>query len=314
MAKTILVLGGLLAAELDTLAEHFQVLRLNPRDAEPEQLLQTHGREIVGLVSSPGIRVGAPLIEALPNLEIVSQFGVGVDNIDFAVTRKRGIAVTNTPDLVTNDTADIALTLMLGLARRAMEADLYVRVGKWPAGPLGLGTSLTGRKIGILGLGNIGKAIAKRAAAFEMNVLYHGRNRQADQPWRFVDSLPALAAESDFLVVSCPATAETQGIVNADILNALGPNGFLINIARGSIVDEEALLIALRNKDIAGAGLDVFVREPHVPEALVKMDNVVLLPHIGTATFETRTKMGRLVVDNLLAHFSGNPLLTPVKA
>lgn len=312
MTQSILLFGGLLPPEVALLSKHFNVLRFS-HDRDPEAVIRENRDDIVGVISVPSLGVSRSLIEALPNLEIISQFGVGIDNIDLAAAKERNIAVTNTPELVTNDTADIALALLLGVARRTMEADLFVRIGKWKNGSLGMSTSLTGKKAGILGLGRIGKAIAQRAAAFEMDILYHSRSEKEGVEYEYVPSVKELAEKSDFLICACPGTAETENIVNADILEALGSDGFLINIARGSVVDEDALLVALTNQQIAGAGLDVFKNEPHVPEALFKMDNVVLFPHIGTATIETRSQMGQLVLGNLLAHFKGEPLLTPVE-
>ncbi len=313
MARTILALGTLLPAEMDELERDFNVIRLS-KEADPEAALQEQRHNIVGIIASPMKKVNRHLIEALPNLEIISQFGVGIDNIDLAAARERHIAVTNTPELVTNDTADIALSLLLACARRIVEGDAYVRVGHWLNGPMPHGVTLTGKKVGIVGLGRIGQAVARRCKAFDMDVTYYSRREKPEFPYTYVPSLMTLAEQSDFMILTVAGGSETRHLVNAGILKALGPAGYLINVARGSVVDEEALLIALSNGDIAGAGLDVFENEPHVPEALYTMDNVVLLPHIGTLTFETRTKMGQLVLENLRAHFNGKPLLTAVSA
>lgn len=313
MAQTILALGTLLPAEMDELEQDFRVIRLS-KEADPEATLQQHRNDIVGIISSPMKKVNRHLIESLPNLEIISQFGIGVDNIDLAAAKERHIYVTNTPDLVTNDTADIALSLLLSCARRTVEGDAYVRVGKWANGPMPLGVTLTGKTVGIVGLGRIGQAVARRASVFDMNVIYYGRREKPESGYSFYPDLIALAEASDFMILTVSGGAETRHLVNADVLKALGREGFLINVARGSVVDEEALLIALSNRDIAGAGLDVFDNEPHVPEALYTMDNVVLLPQVGTATAETRKKMGQLVLANLRAHFNGEPLKTPVAA
>ena len=313
MTQTILALGTLLPSEMDELERDFRVIRLS-KEIDPEAALQQHRNDIVGIISSPMKKVNRHLIEALPNLEIISQFGIGVDNIDLAAAAERHIVVTNTPDLVTNDTADIALSLLLNCARRTVEGDAYVRVGHWANGPMPLGVSLTGKTVGIIGLGRIGQAVARRALGFDMNVIYYGRQEKSEFSYSYYPDLMKLAEDSDFMILTVSGGPETRHLVNADVLKALGPDGFLINVARGSVVDEEALLIALRNRDIAGAGLDVFDNEPHVPEALYTMDNVVLLPHIGTATTETRKKMGQLVLQNLRAHFNGEPLTTPVAA
>lgn len=311
MGRTILHLSGLLPAEMEALEADYNVIRLS-KESDPEAVLQQHRMEIVAIITSVNKTVSRHLIEALPNLEIICQFGVGVDNIDLQAAKERHIAVTNTPDLVTNDTADIALSLLLSCARRTVEADAYVRVGHWANGPMPMGVTLTGKTVGIVGLGQIGQAVARRASAFDMNVIYHGRHEKPEFSYSYYPDLMKLAEDSDFMILTVSGGPETRHLVNADLLKALGPQGFLINVARGSVVDEEALLIALRNRDIAGAGLDVFENEPHVPEALYTMDNVVLLPHIGTATAETRTKMGQLVLENLRACFNGEPLKTPV--
>lgn len=313
MSKTILVLGGLLAAELRSLEGYFKVLKLD-KDNHPETVLVENKDDIVAIIATPSKPVSAQLIEALPNLELITQFGTGTDNIDKEAAAARNITVTNTPDLVTADTADIALLLMLGVARRGFEADLYVRIGKWLQAPMGLGHTLTGKTAAVLGMGNIGKAIAKRAAAFDMNVIYNARSKKDDLPYEYCEDIVEMAERADFFICALPGGAETTKIVDAKVLEAIGASGYLINIARGSVVDQEALVVALHNKKLAGAGLDVYQDEPCVPEGLVKMDNVCLLPHIGTATFETRTKMGQLVVENIRAHFDGKPVLTPVAA
>lgn len=313
MSRTILALGTLLPAEMDELERDFNVIRLS-KEADPEAALQERRNDIVGIITSPMKKVNRHLIEALPNLEIISQFGVGVDNIDLQAAKERHIAVTNTPDLVTNDTADIALALLMSCARRIVEGDAYVRVGHWVNGPMPHGVTLTGKTVGVVGLGRIGQAVARRAAAFDMNVIYYGRKEKPEFSYSYYPDLMKLAEDSDFMILTVSGGPETRHLVNSDVLKALGREGFLINVARGSVVDEEALLIALRNREIAGAGLDVFENEPHVPEALYTMDNVVLLPHIGTLTFETRTKMGQLVLANLQAHFNGEPLKTAVSA
>lgn len=311
MPGTILVMGGLLAPELERLGERFSILRLNG-ESDPDAVLRAHAREIVGIVASVNHPVSRALIEALPNLEIICRFGIGVDNIDLVAAGERGIAVTNTPDLVTADTADTAMALILTLLRRVVEADLFVRLGKWQAGKLPLGASLSGKRLGIVGLGRIGQALARRAEAFDMVISYYGPREKPDQPYPYYGDLCEMARESDILALCCPGGPETLNLVDKNALEALGPKGFLVNVARGSVVDEAALVAALQDRTIAGAGLDVFANEPYVPEALLRLDNVVLLPHIGTATLETRTKMGHLVLENLFSYFDGRPLATPL--
>lgn len=310
---TILALSPLLPAEMAKLEAKHKTIRLY-NEQDPEKALQAVKNDVVGIISNPGTPVRRTLIEALPNLEIVTQFGVGVDNIDFEATKERGIVVTNTPDVLTEDTADIAVSLLLALSRRICEADMFVRVGKWGSTPMPLGVTPKGKTAGIIGLGRIGKAIAKRLVAFDMRIIYHGRKQQADMPWPYFKDVEMMAAHCDYLVLACSGGPDTYHIVNTRVLDALGPKGYLINVARGSCVDEEALVQALEQKKIAGAGLDVYAHEPNVPEGLKSMDNVVLLPHIGSATIETRTVMGEIVLNNLDAHFSGKPLITPVNS
>lgn len=313
MTKTILALGNLLPPEMDILDQHFNVLRLW-KESDPESALKQHKNEIVGIVSRyDGQGVSCRLMEALPNLEIIAQFGVGVNNIDLAAARSRGVSVVNTPDVLTADTADTALALILAVARRVCEADMFVRCEHWQDdAAFPLGTGLSGKTVGIVGLGRIGLAIARRCEAFNMEVVYNGPRPKPEYDYPYFPDLKKMAALSDFLVLACPGGPETDKLVNDAVLEALGPNGFLINIARGSVVDETALLRALYNKNIAGAGLDVYEDEPKVPDALFSMDNVVLLPHIGSATKESRKAMGRLVIENLLAYFDGRALTTRV--
>jgi lactate dehydrogenase-like 2-hydroxyacid dehydrogenase len=298
---------------MEALAEHFEVIRPQRGD-DLNALLKERKHNIVAVVAAPGRPVRRELIEALPNLEIIANFSVGFDHVDLQAARERGIAVTNTPDVLTDDTADTALALILATARRIVESDMIVRVGRWGKNPTSLGVSLKDKRVGIVGLGRIGRAIATRCEAFGMSIAYHNPRPKDDVTYRYFDDLKNLAHNSDFLVLACPASPATENMIDYSVLEALGAKGFLINIARGSVVKEEDLLAALSNKIIAGAGLDVYANEPNVPEGLLSLDNVVLLPHIGSATVETRTAMGRLVIENLLAHFEGRPLKTPVAA
>ncbi len=311
MKKTILALGALLPPEMKEVEKHFNLLKLW-KQGDPEEALHAHKNDIVGILSTAGgMAVTKRMIDGLPNLELIAQFGVGVDNIDLEAAAERHVAVTNTPDVVTNDTADTALGLILAVLRRIVEADVTVRTGGWR--PFPLGATLSGKTVGIIGLGRIGSAIARRCEGFEMKIAYHGRSEKKGVSYKYYADLIKMAENVDVLVAACPGGEETRYIVNSKVLKALGPNGFLINIARGSVVNTEDLLIALSNREIAGAGLDVYENEPEVPEALKSMDNVVLLPHIGTATLETRTLMGQLVLANIMAHFEGKALVTPVK-
>ncbi|MGH6975863.1 MAG: 2-hydroxyacid dehydrogenase [Stellaceae bacterium] len=256
--------------------------------------------------------VDAGLMDALPRLEIVASMSIGLDHVDLAAAKARGIRVTNTPRVLTDDVADLAIGLMVAVSRRLVVADRYVRDGSWLKGPMPLQSKLGGTTLGVLGMGRIGQAIAKRAAAMNMTIVYHGPRPKPELPYRFYPDLAAMAAGVDYLVVAVPGGPATRHLVDARIIAALGPKGAIINVARGSVVDQVALIAALAERKLAGAGLDVFEDEPRVPEALAQLDSVVLTPHVGSATHPTRLAMGRLMLDNLAAHFAGKPLLTPV--
>ncbi|HEV3240179.1 MAG TPA: 2-hydroxyacid dehydrogenase [Casimicrobiaceae bacterium] len=272
-------------------------------------LLAAEGARIRGLVQSGGTVTPPKLLDQLPKLEIISVFGVGYDGVPVAYCKERGLKVTNTPDVLTDDVADVALALILMTGRGFVRLNRFVHAGEWEKRGPELTTKLSGRKVGILGLGRIGKAIAARVAAMGMKVAYTGRKPQ-DVPYEFVRDLKSLAAAVDFLVVACPGGEATRNIVSAEVLAALGKKGTLINIARGSIVDEPALVAALKAGLIKAAGLDVFVDEPHIPPEMMSMENVVLLPHVGSATRETRQAMGDLCKANLDAYFAGKGVLT----
>jgi lactate dehydrogenase-like 2-hydroxyacid dehydrogenase len=273
-------------------------------------LLAAEGARIRALVQGGGTVTPTSLLDALPALEIISVFGVGYDGVPVDYCRQRGLKVPNTPDVLTDDVADVAVGLVLMTVRGFAHAERFVRSGEWTKRGFPLTTKLGGRKIGILGLGRIGKAIAHRLTAMGISIAYTGRQAQPDVPYRFVPDLVALAAESDVLIVACPGGAATKHLVDAKVIAALGRKGTLVNIARGSIVDESALVAALQDGSLGGAGLDVFADEPRVPPALFAMDNVVLLPHVGSATRETRGAMGDLCKANLDAWFAGKPLPT----
>jgi len=279
--------------------------------ADRDALLERVGPSVRGLVQGGGTVTPPTLLDALPSLEIISVFGVGYDGVPTRYCREREILVTNTPDVLTDDVADVAVALILMTARNFVQGDRFVRNGEWTKGSLPLATKLAGKSVGILGLGRIGKAIAKRVAAMDMRVAYTGRKLQ-DVPYRFVPTLAALAADVEFLVVACPGGEGTRHLVDASVLAALGRKGTLVNIARGSIVDEAALVQALADGTIKAAGLDVFENEPHVPGALLAMDNVVLLPHVGSATHETRKAMADLCKANLDTWFADGQVLTLV--
>ncbi len=257
-------------------------------------------------------RIDSRMFDRLPALEIVANFGVGYDNVDAVAAAGRGIVVTNTPGVLDAEVADLTLGLILAAIRRIPQADRFVRAGRWPDASFPLSHTLQGRRAGILGLGNIGKAVARRLEAFGVPIAYCGRSPQPDVPYAYYPDPVALAEASDLLVVIVPGGPATEHLVDARVLAALGPQGVLINVARGSVVDEAALIAALRSGTIQAAGLDVYADEPHVPEALIALENVVLLPHIGSASIQTRAAMGQLVVDNLTAWFAQGKPLTPV--
>ena len=247
-----------------------------------------------------------------PRLELIANLGVGYDNIDIEAAAARGIVVTNTPDVLTEETADTAFGLLLSAVRQLPQADRYLRAGRWKDRAFPLSASLRNRTMGILGLGRIGKAIARRGEAFGLKIIYHGRKPQADAPWPYFESLAEMARACDILMVATPGGPQTRNLVDAHILDALGPDGILINIARGTVVDEPALIEALRTRRILTAGLDVFAREPEVPAELVAMEQVVLLPHVGSATHATRDAMCGLLVENVVFFATGRGPRTPV--
>lgn len=296
--------------QIEAMEDEFEIVRLSR--ADPEAVIREHQSDIQA-ISTFLTPVRKNLIKALPGLEIIAVGAVGLDHIDLETAKAHNITVTNTPDVLTDDTADIGLMLILALARRGVEGDAYVRAGLWANGPLPLGRTLTGKTIGIVGLGRIGQAVARRAEAFHMNVIYHGPSPKPEHPYTYCGDLKLMAGQSDFMVLTCAGGEATRHLVHYEVLKALGPEGFIVNISRGSVIHQQDLLMALTNKAIAGAGLDVYDSEPQVPEELIRMDNVVLTPHIGSATLETRSRMGEIVTQNLIAHFKGGRLLTPVK-
>jgi hydroxypyruvate reductase len=279
---------------------------------EKNSFFEKHAPKVRGLATFGPMAVDGKIMDALPKLEIISNFGVGVDAINLDDARKRKIIVTNTPDVLNECVADTALALVMNTVRKFPQSEVYLRGGNWASrGPYPLTTSLGGKTLGILGLGRIGEVIAKRAVACGMKIRYHNRNRK-DVAYPYDPDPVTLAKNSDVLMVVTPASADTNRIINEKVLQALGPDGYLVNIARGSVVDEPVLLRYLQDKKIAGAGLDVFADEPRVPPEFFTLDNAVLFPHVGSATVETRKAMGDLQIENLRRHFAGKPVLTRV--
>ena len=313
MKPELLLVSPIPPRVTDALKDDF-VLHDYFRSKDKPAMLKDVGGRVRGYISfaSSG-GADAALMDATPKLELIANWGVGYDRVDAKAAKQRNIVVTNTPDVLTDCCADLAMALILAVARRVSEGDRYVRAGNWPKlGSLALATRVNGSRLGIVGLGRIGKATAKRAEAFDMKIAYFGRNRQKGVSYDYYDDTVTLAKDSDFLLLTCPGGPETLHLVNADVLDAIGPQGFLVNIARGSVVDEEALVAALKEKRIAGAALDVFAKEPQVPAELMTMDNVVLQPHQSSATTATRRAMDDLVVENIRLHFAGKPVRTPV--
>jgi lactate dehydrogenase-like 2-hydroxyacid dehydrogenase len=268
--------------------------------------------EVRGVAGSFAAPVDAALFDRLPRLEIIASFGAGYDNVDTRAAAARGIVVTNSPGVLTEEVADTALGLLLATVRELPQANRYLLAGKWLDAPYPLTGTLRRKTVGIFGLGRIGKAIARRCEAFGLAIAYHGRTRQAEVSYAYYPTLIELARAVDILMVMAPGGPETRNAVDAEVLRALGPDGVLVNMARGSLVDEPALIEALASRTIHAAGLDVFADEPRVPAALLALDNVVLLPHVGSATVHTRDAMGKLVADNLVSWFAGRGPLTPV--
>lgn len=307
----VLLMGAIYGPTMKQLDEAYTVHRYWEAADKPALLAKIAG-SCEAVATSGGHGISADVIKALPKLKIISSFGVGYDSTDVAAAKAAGAHVTNTPDVLTDCVADTTWALILSTVRKTAAYDKFVREGKWLKGGAPLTDKVWGEKMGIIGLGRIGKAIAKRGEGFGMQVAYHGRNKQAGVAFDYHPTAVELARNVKILVVVTPGGKDTDKIVSAEVIEALGPKGYLINISRGSTVDEKALVKALVDGKLGGAGLDVFVEEPKVPEELFKLDNVVLQPHVGSGTFHTRQAMGQLVVDNLAAYFAGKPLHTEV--
>ena len=312
MKHRLLNNGRLPPGLLARLAADYALTTLGEQ-TDPAAHLAEHGAAYEGLVTSAAVGADAALLARLPRLKVISSFGVGLDRIDLAAAQARGIAVGYTPDVLNDCVADTAWGLLIDVARGFSAADRYVRRGLWPQGPYPLGRQVSGARLGIVGMGRIGRSIAQRSTGFRMQVRYHTRTPVAQLPWAHEPSLIELARWADFLVLITAGGAGTRHLVDAAVLDALGPAGYLINVSRGSVVDEAALVAVLCERRIAGAGLDVFEHEPHVPAALMTLDNVVLLPHVASASQQTRQAMADRVYDNLQAFFAeGRPVSAAV--
>jgi hydroxypyruvate reductase len=311
MKPEILSVANIPGFDFPAMEAHFTVHKLW-QAPDREKLLAEVAPRVRGIQATGTAAVEATLIERLPKLEIIACCGVGYDGIDVAAARRRKIPVTNTPDVLNDCVADVAMGLLIDASRGIARGDRFVRAGKWLKGGLPLATRVSGKRLGIVGMGRIGRIIARRASGFDMRIAYHARHPVQDVPFTYHAQLVDLAKDSDYLVVIVPGGKETYHLVNEHVMRALGPQGILVNVARGTVVDEAAMVKCLADGSLGGAALDVFEQEPKVPEALWTMDNVVLAPHIGSATRETRAAMCKLTIDNLVAHFAGKPLLTPV--
>ncbi|UEM05053.1 2-hydroxyacid dehydrogenase [Skermanella rosea] len=307
----ILQIAPMMPVVADQIDRLFTVHRLW-EVADRDAFLAEHGPRIRGIAAGGHAPLNEQLMGRLPALEIVSAFGVGYDQIDAKWAGGNGVVVTNTPDVLTDEVADLTIGLLISTVRRIPEAERHLRDGKWPSGAFPLTASLRGRKVGILGLGRIGKAIAKRLEAFGLPISYHGRTRQDGVDYAYVADAVDLARQVDVLISVIPGGASTERMVGREIFEALGPDGIFVNVGRGTVVDEAALIEALRSRAILAAGLDVYADEPNVPAELIAMENTVLLPHVASGTVHTRNAMGQLVVDNLVSWFDGRGALTPV--
>lgn len=308
----ILMTVPMLQTVIDALESAFVIHRLW-EEPDPAGFFMRNGPAIRGIATSTRFGlVGAELLGRLPNVEIIASFGVGYDHVDIVEAARRGIVVTNTPGVLDDEVADLAIGLTLATLRQIPQADRYLRDGHWPGGSFALSPTLRDRRVGIVGLGRIGKAIARRFEGFDVPIAYHGRHKQSDLSYAYHEDLIALAQASDILVVMAPGGPDTLHLIDEGVLQALGREGVLINLSRGSVVDQSALIDALRAGTILAAGLDVYEDEPHVPPDLIALQNTVLLPHIASGTVHTRRAMGQLAVDNLISWFEGHGAITPV--
>jgi lactate dehydrogenase-like 2-hydroxyacid dehydrogenase len=309
MRHRLLIQQGALSPALQArLQEKYETQQLPGPGAERDAFLAANGKGWEAIATNAGYGCDAQLASSLPDLRVVSSLGVGLDKFDLPALTERGIVVGYTPEVLNDAVADLAFALLLALSRRIVAADGFVRRGDWPSKQFPIATQVAGKKLGILGLGRIGSVVARRASGFDMEVRYHNRSPVADSPFVHERTASGLAAWADFLVIVTAGGPQTRHLVSREVLDALGPQGYLINVSRGPVVDEAALIEYLQQKRIAGAGLDVFEKEPQVPEALRQLDNVVLSPHIGSQTEETRAAMAQRVIDNLEAYFAGQAL------
>ncbi|HHG8771196.1 TPA: 2-hydroxyacid dehydrogenase [Raoultella planticola] len=307
ITRAVLLVAPVLDSLQEKLAAEFPLLRLYEQD-DPIGFLREQGENIAAVVTRGDIGVQNSVLELLPHVGLIAIFGVGTDAVDLEYARSRQIAVSITSGVLTNDVADLAMGLLLAGSRNLCQGDRFVREGRWEKGGMPLATQVSGKRIGLLGMGNIGQAIARRARGFDMQVLYTDRKQIPELDYQWCADLHTLAHASDFLVIAASGGEANRGLIETSVFNVMPKHAWLINIARGSLVDEKALIAALQNGVIAGAALDVFEDEPHVPAELIALDNVVLQPHVASATHETRQKMSDVVFANVAAYFSGGAL------
>ncbi len=314
MKPDILYFGSFPDATVAELNRRYHVHHY-PKLPAPDDIPDEIAKRIRGVATEANRGLTRALLDKLPNVDVISVFGVGTDAVDLKAAKERGIPVGNTPDIIGPEVADLAIGLMLASARQIIFAEHYARSGEWARkGPVPFGRSVGKKTLGVIGLGGIGRAIADRGAAFRMRVIYNTRRPKPDAPYEYIGDIVELARQSDYLMVACSGGPETRHLVSRDVIDATGPQGTLINVARGSVVDEEALIDALANKRLGWAALDVFDKEPDFDRRLLDFPNIIVQPHHGTATIETRTEMGQLMIDNLAAGLEKQPMKTPVAA
>lgn len=309
--QAVLIIAPVMDYLTDKLEQTFTVHKLF-QVTDHAEFFAKQGQNIKGIVTRGDIGVSNEVLALLPEVQIISIFGVGTDAVDLATTHERNIIVTTTPGVLTDDVADTALGLIIATSRRLCLADKFLRAGQWPHSTLPVSSKVTGKRLGVFGMGQIGQAIARRAAGFDMQIAYTDKAYNETLPYQYVPDLMSLASQSDILVVAISGGKDSTGLINKTIFAAMPNHAILINIARGSMVNQDDLILALQQQNIGGAGLDVFADEPNVPQALIEMDNVVLLPHIASATTETRIQMSDIVFSNILAHFSGEKAPTAI--
>jgi lactate dehydrogenase-like 2-hydroxyacid dehydrogenase len=313
MKPEILYIGSFPDATVKLLNDNFKVHHFRNLPIPAEAFTAETAKLIRGIATEANRGATRAMMDRFPNVEIITVFGVGTDAVDLKAAREKNIPVTNTPDVIAPEVADLAIGMMLASARQIVMAEKYVRDGSWATkGPIPLGRSVGRKTCGVIGLGGIGRAIADRAAAFRMRVVYQGPRRKADAPYDYIADPVELARQSDYLMVACKGGEETRHLVSKAVIEALGPKGTLINVARGTVVDEIAMIEALKAGRLGYAALDVFENEPNVSPELLALPNVLVQPHHGSATIETRTEIGQLMFDNMAAHFAGRPLVTPL--